>query len=80
MCCLFRRCVFVSCLLCVCFSPAQGGLPLVTVLSILAQVCSGLRHLHSLGILHRDLRTVNVLVTSNDPLRVALLTSGCPTC
>ena len=62
--------------LCLYFSPAQGGLPLVTVLSILAQVCSGLRHLHSLGILHRDLRTVNVLVTSNDPLRVALADFG----
>jgi hypothetical protein len=61
---------------CVCSLPAQGGLPLVTVLSILAQVCSGLRHLHSLGILHRDLRTVNVLVTSNDPLRVALADFG----
>ncbi len=71
---LIRPCHLRCCLLC--FSPAQGGLPLVTVLSILAQVCSGLRHLHSLGILHRDLRTVNVLVTSKDPLRVALADFG----
>ena len=77
MCCVCSVAVFLFLLFACCvFSPAQGGLPLVTVLSILAQVCSGLRHLHSLGILHRDLRTVNVLVTSNDPLRVALADFG----
>jgi serine/threonine protein kinase len=39
-------------------------------------VCSGLRHLHSLGIVHRDLRAANVLVVSTAPLRVVLADFG----
>ena len=54
----------------------QGGLPLATVLVILRQTVAGLRHLHSLGILHRDLRAANVLVAANDPLRVVLADFG----
>ncbi len=49
-----------------------GGLPLVQLLTLLSQVISGLHHLHSLGILHRDLRAANILIASLDPL-IALL-------
>jgi serine/threonine protein kinase len=40
------------------------------------QVVAGVRHLHSLGILHRDLRAANVLVASLDPVRVLLTDLG----
>ncbi len=51
----------------------QGGLRLETVVDIMRQVVAGLRHLHSLGILHRDLRAANVLVESLDPIQVNFL-------
>ncbi len=51
----------------------QGGLRLETVVDIMRQVVAGLRHLHSLGILHRDLRAANVLVESLDPVQVNFL-------
>jgi serine/threonine protein kinase len=51
----------------------QGGLRLETVVDIMRQVLAGLRHLHSLGILHRDLRAANVLVESLDPIQVSFL-------
>jgi serine/threonine protein kinase len=34
------------------------------------QVLTGLNHLHRLGVLHRDLRTCNILVEGRDPLHV----------
>ncbi len=55
---------------------AQGGLTLAQVLSILRQVVAGLLHLHSLGILHRDLRAANLLIDSLDPLRVLVADFG----
>jgi serine/threonine protein kinase len=54
----------------------QGGLFLSVVLDIMRQVVSGVRHLHRLGILHRDLRTANVLVASMDPVHVLLADLG----
>ena len=48
----------------------QGGVTLGFVLAAMQQVVAGLAHLHSLGILHRDLRAANVLVVSLQPLQV----------
>jgi serine/threonine protein kinase len=46
------------------------------VLDIMRQVVAGVRHLHRLGILHRDLRAANVLVASLDPVHVLLADLG----
>ncbi len=46
------------------------------MLTILKQALAALRHLHSLYILHRDLRAANVLVDALDPLRVMLSDFG----
>jgi serine/threonine protein kinase len=54
----------------------QGGLTIPEVFTIMQQTIAGLRHLHRLGILHRDLRSANVLVDSKDPLRVVLADFG----
>ncbi len=54
-----------ACLLCL-----QGGVALGFVFAVLRQVAAGLRHLHTLGILHRDLRAANVLLASLEPLQV----------
>ena len=42
------------------------------VIAAMQQITAGLRHLHSLGILHRDLRAANVLLVSLKPLKVCL--------
>jgi serine/threonine protein kinase len=55
---------------------SQCGLALVDVLGIFLQVACGVLHLHSLGILHRDVRAANVLVASLDPVEVALADLG----
>jgi serine/threonine protein kinase len=54
----------------------QGGLPLATALSIMQQTVAGVRHLHRLGILHRDIRAANVLVAGMDPAHVVLADLG----
>jgi serine/threonine protein kinase len=54
----------------------QGGLPLLMVLTIMKQVVAGLRHLHRLGVLHRDVRSANVLVAAIDPVHVLLADLG----
>jgi serine/threonine protein kinase len=46
------------------------------VLSILVQAVAGLLHLHSLGILHRDLRAANLLLDALDPLHVRVADFG----
>jgi serine/threonine protein kinase len=54
----------------------QGGLTLARILTLLKQVLAALLHLHSLGILHRDLRAANVLVASLDPLHALVADFG----
>jgi serine/threonine protein kinase len=54
----------------------QGGLTLGQVLHVVVQVVTGLLHLHLLGVLHRDLRTSNILVDSREPLQVQLADVG----
>ncbi len=41
---------------------AQGGtIPIIEVVEIARQICEGLEHLHSIGIIHRDLTPKNVI-------------------
>ena len=54
----------------------QGGLTLGQVLHVSVQVLTGLQHLHRLGVLHRDLRTSNILVEGRDPLHVLVADFG----
>jgi hypothetical protein len=68
------RCACV--LLCAVHALEQGGLALQMVLDSMGQVVAGLLHLHSYGILHRDLRASNVLLLSLEPLRVVLADFG----
>jgi serine/threonine protein kinase len=51
----------------------QGGVTHGFIIVAMQQIIAGLRHLHSLGILHRDVRAANILVASLQPLQV----SGC---
>ncbi len=59
-----------------CVPSLQGGLTLARVLTILRQAVAGLLHLHSLGILHRDLRAANLLVDGLDPLQIRVADFG----
>jgi serine/threonine protein kinase len=54
----------------------QGGVPLSTILTVGQQVVGALRHLHSLGIIHRDVRAANVLIASLDPIMALLADFG----
>jgi serine/threonine-protein kinase len=50
---------------------ASGGLELNRALDFTCQICNAVDHAHSQGVIHRDLRPANVLVTENDMLKVA---------
>ena len=52
-------------------------LTLPYLVDICLQLTSGLLHLHNCGVLHRDLKTDNALVVSQDPLVVKWADFGC---
>jgi eukaryotic-like serine/threonine-protein kinase len=50
---------------------AKGALELGRALDFTCQICNAVDHAHTQGVIHRDLRPANVLVTDNDMLKVA---------
>src|SRR5688500_4486591 len=48
-----------------------GPLELNRALDFTCQICNAVDHAHTQGVIHRDLRPANVLVTENDMLKVA---------
>jgi len=49
----------------------KGSLELNRALDFTCQICNAVDHAHRQGVIHRDLRPANVLVTDNDMLKVA---------
>jgi serine/threonine-protein kinase len=49
----------------------KGALELNRALDFTCQICNAVDHAHRQGVIHRDLRPANVLVTENDMLKVA---------
>ncbi len=49
----------------------DGALDLTQALDFTCQICNAVDHAHSQGVIHRDLRPANVLVTENGLLKVA---------
>jgi eukaryotic-like serine/threonine-protein kinase len=49
----------------------EGGLDLAHTLDFTCQICNALDHAHGQGVLHRDLRPANVLVSDAGMLKVA---------
>src|SRR5512134_2088204 len=50
---------------------AHGAIELNRALDFTCQICNAVDHAHTQGVIHRDLRPANVLVTDNDMLKVA---------
>jgi serine/threonine-protein kinase len=50
---------------------SQGALDVNRSLDFTCQICNAVDHAHRQGVIHRDLRPANVLVTENDMLKVA---------
>jgi eukaryotic-like serine/threonine-protein kinase len=50
---------------------AHGALELHRALDFTCQICNAMDHAHKQGVIHRDLRPANVLVTENDMVKVA---------
>jgi serine/threonine protein kinase len=50
---------------------AKGSLDLNRALDFTCQICNAVDHAHTQGVIHRDLRPANVLVTDNDMVKVA---------
>ena len=49
----------------------EGALDVSRALDFTCQICNAVDHAHTQGVIHRDLRPANVLVTDNDMLKVA---------
>jgi len=49
----------------------HGALDISRALDFTCQICNAVDHAHTQGVIHRDLRPANVLVTENDMLKVA---------
>jgi len=49
----------------------HGALDVNRALDFTCQICNGVDHAHTQGVIHRDLRPANVLVTENDMVKVA---------
>ncbi|HEX5474932.1 MAG TPA: protein kinase [Vicinamibacterales bacterium] len=50
---------------------SKGALDLHRALDFTCQICNAVDHAHHQGVIHRDLRPANVLVTENDVVKVA---------
>jgi serine/threonine protein kinase len=50
---------------------AKGALDLNRALDFTCQICNAVDHAHKQGVIHRDLRPANVLLTENDMVKVA---------
>jgi serine/threonine-protein kinase len=50
---------------------ASGALDVTRTLDFTCQICNAVDHAHRQGVIHRDLRPANVLVTDHDMLKVA---------
>lgn len=48
-----------------------GSLSVDEALSVAAQICSGLAHAHASGIIHRDVKPQNILITRTGQVKVA---------
>ena len=48
-----------------------------TATDVFLQLACGMKHLHACGVLHRDLKTDNALISSKDPLVVKWADFGC---
>ena len=49
------------------------------LIELLSQICEGLSHAHAHGVIHRDLKPVNIFIDSHDHLNLATYYSkgGC---
>ena len=51
-------------------------LSMASAISILRQCSAGLHHLHAQGIIHRDFRAANILITAREPMQVVVADFG----